>query len=351
MNTPNVDQSYARKVRLRQKKIKKSIFLSSLIIVCAALIVVYIAFFKKSNDTSGNTESDQTIILADFKTSDILSISYTLEDSDEVVLNYSSNTNTWTYSADKDYPINQSLVSQMASSIVSLTATREISDVTDLSQFGLDDPDIVVNVVYSGDKEYEYMVGDYNDYNKCYYYKISGSDSIYTVTDNISAYFKYDLNGLTQIDSLPTISDENIVSCVVTYPDGKTETYTDTDLLSLIPSLKLLEWIEYSPDESKLDEYGLSGTDAHIITVNYTEERSLAVDDASSEMSGSTITVDLSYQLKVGKKTEDETFRYVMYDNSKLLYKVDSSILEALILGVNNTAEADGIINDANENK
>ncbi len=75
--------------------------------------------------------------------------------------------------------------------IANLRIKTEIKNPDNLSQYGFDEPRVVVNIkTTNGD--YEIIIGGYNALEKAYYFKVSGSDSVYVTEEGSKLNYAFD---------------------------------------------------------------------------------------------------------------------------------------------------------------
>lgn len=103
----------------------------------------------------------------------------------------------WVYVGDETLNLMQSRLNTMAGKLTSVTAGNRIDNVTDMSQYGLEEPS---NVLHWETEQgsYTYNVGDYNSVAGLYYICEPGSDTVYAVTDSLGTGFDYSLEDLIE---------------------------------------------------------------------------------------------------------------------------------------------------------
>ncbi|MDE7223946.1 MAG: DUF4340 domain-containing protein [Acetatifactor sp.] len=103
----------------------------------------------------------------------------------------------WVYTEDETLNLMQSRLNTMAGKLTNIVAVNLISDVTDMSQYGLEEP---ANVLHWETEygSYTYNVGDYNSIASVYYICEPGSDTVYTVSASLGTGFDYSLEDLIE---------------------------------------------------------------------------------------------------------------------------------------------------------
>ncbi len=103
----------------------------------------------------------------------------------------------WVYAADPSLNLMQSRINSMAGKFTRIIARQTITDVTDLSQYGLEEP---VNVVHweTAQGSHTYNVGDYNSVGSVYYICEPDSNTVYAVTTSFRTGMDYSLEELLE---------------------------------------------------------------------------------------------------------------------------------------------------------
>lgn len=291
----------------------------------ALLIVVYAVVSPKLNKADAVTE-ETTVMLANFKPADMTALTYTKGDQ-TLSFVYDS---IWYLESDRGFPLNQETVSGMASVISAIPMSRSFNagEVSETDS-GLSNPGYTITASYSDGTEKTYRIGNYNSFNSNYYFSVEGDDNIYMIASGLTGYFDYTLLGLAAFDELPkltvdAIKSYDVVNAVTSF------NVTDTDLLEKLTAIYFNECVAYKPDAEMIDNFGL-GTTAPTMTVHYTVVKVIATEESSvSATAGVPVNYDMTF--RVGSLVEgDDTLRYVMFNDSPLIYTMDSDTMEALL--------------------
>ena len=86
--------------------------------------------------------------------------------------------------------LNQDTLESMLAQVMSLRANDRIEGVSDLSAFGLMQPEVSVTLTMADGSEYQLAFGDYNEMTGVYYLGLNGSDVVYTTPLNIKGSFQ-----------------------------------------------------------------------------------------------------------------------------------------------------------------
>ena len=332
--------------RRKKKRAKKLGRLAAMLAVCAALAVTYAVISPLlSDDDSQTGEIDETasISVTSYDESNVRQMSYTDGSGETVSLIFDEASSAWLYAGDPDYPVNQTTAAAMASAASAVSAVREITAPEAEDSYGLDSPVLTVSITFSDDSTVTYKVGDYNSYSQTYYMSVTGSDSVFAIESTLKTKFSYTLDDLIVLESLPS-NDLTFKSYTVTMPDGTENSYSDENLLALFEDLELTGWADYKPSDEEKTVYGRDNSLAVKMIVNCDESKSINTDE-NSDISNTSVSVAGTYTLTVGGYVLDEngenssSQRYLFYGDSPIVYKADSSILDALISGIADSSE------------
>jgi hypothetical protein len=236
----------------------------------------------------------------------------------------------WYLDGDRDFPVNQEKLAAMSTAISVIPMVRKFdaNEVSDTDS-GLLNPAYIISASYKDGSKVTYHVGNYNSFNDNYYFSIDGDDSVYMISSGLTACFDYTLLKLAAFDKLPTLTVDAIKSYDVVNPVTSFN-ITDAGLLEKLTALYFDECVAYKPDSKTLDSLGL-GSSAPTMTVHYTVVKGIATDE-SSVSSTAGVPVDYDMTFRVGSLSEnDDTLRYVQYNDSPLIYTMDAETMETLL--------------------
>mgnify|MGYP002626226077 CR=1 FL=1 len=107
----------------------------------------------------------------------------------------------WENADDAGCPIDNAAAGALARAAASVTASMAIDGVTELAQYGLDDPQLVV-MAAAGDAIVSYELGNGSITGE-YYMRVDGGDTVYLENGGLPAAFRKDLTELLDTESLP----------------------------------------------------------------------------------------------------------------------------------------------------
>ena len=314
----------AQKEETLMKKNRPAI-LFFIIALAALFIVIYAITAPKMKQPDAVTE-ETTVMLADFKPADMTALTYTKENR---TLSFAYD-NIWYLEDDRDFPLDQEKISGMSSAISSVPMTRSFgAEEISQSDSGLAEPAYTIAVLYSDGTNITYHIGNYNSFNNNYYFSIEGDDSIYMIASGLSVFFDYTLLELAVFDPLPNLTVDAISSYDVVNPVTSFNV-TDSDMLEKLTALYFDDCIAYKPDAQTLESFGLNDS-APAMTVHYTLVQGIATEEGSITSTAG-IPVDYDMTFRVGSRVEnDDTLRYVIFNDSPLIYTMDAATLETLL--------------------
>lgn len=371
---------------MAQKGKQKSFTLISLLLLIVILIVAYIAYNGEANETQESdtaedtADSEETLDLLTIEENDIAKLHYKNEGAD-ITLEYVGD--AWVMSGKEDIPVNETYTSSMVSTLTSLKATKQIGeDISDLSEFGLSEPALIIEVTLQDGSTNTIEVGDESPLGDGYYATLNGINTVYMVDSTLYSKFGYTESELIALEDGPTITSSNITYLLVKNKEGKnleisydegnvldysqsgmypyvmlqpydTTISADTtnvgNLFENYTTFDYLECVEYNSTD--LAPYGLDAPSAEI-TLKYYEEYEETTEDSNTdtdidegdtdigetdteedteETETKTITVDYTYTLYVGNKNEAGQY-YVKDSNSNHVYLMSASTVEDMIL-------------------
>lgn len=292
----------------------------------ALLVVIYALAAPKMNRQDAVTE-ETTVMLANFKPADMTGLTYTRG---EETLSFIYD-DLWYLKDDRGFPLDQQKVSGMNSAISAIPMARsfEAEEISEADS-GLTDPAYTIKVSYSDGTEKSYQIGNYNSFNSNYYFSVEGDDKIYMIASGLTGYFDYSLLELAAFDELPKLTVDAIKSYDVVNTVSSFNV-TDTKMLEKLTALYFYDCAAYKPDEQTLEKFGL-GASAPSMTIHYTVVKGIATEE-SSVTSTAGIPVDYDMTFRVGSPVEgDDTLRYVMFNESPLIYTMDAGTMEELLM-------------------
>lgn len=312
---------------------KKTVKLVSAVVVLGVLCAAYegVNFYVTSQEEKETEENDTSVDLVSLEADDITAVSFT---ADQNEVEFDKKDDSWTEKSDANFPVNQDTVDSAVKGVASLTADQEISDVEDMSQYDLDNPQNTITLT-TADGDTSLQIGMESSNNQYYVKKEDDDKNVYLVSSSSIEPFMGTLYDFAESGTFPSVTSATITDVKVdkensyeltqdadnlfwNVSDGKTTEKADTTkagtVTSAIGSLAYDKFVDYNcTDDSK---YGFDDPYA-VITVKYTEEEQ------------ETQTVEKTITIYVGDETGDD--RYVKVDNSKEVYTITKDSLTDIL--------------------
>lgn len=312
---------------------KKAVKLVSAVVVLGVLCAAYegVNFYVTSQEEKETEENDTSVDLVSLEADDITAVSFT---ADQNEVEFDKKDDSWTEKSDANFPVNQDTVDSAVKGVASLTADQEISDVEDMSQYDLDNPQNTITLT-TADGDTSLQIGMESSNNQYYVKKEDDDKNVYLVSSSSIEPFMGTLYDFAESGTFPSVTSATITDVKVdkensyeltqdadnlfwNVSDGKTTEKADTTkagtVTSAVGSLAYDKFVDYNcTDDSK---YGFDDPYA-VITVKYTEEEQ------------ETQTVEKTLTIYVGDETGDD--RYVKVDDSKEVYTITKDSLTDIL--------------------
>lgn len=160
------------------KKQKKQILI--LFVVLILLVVGYIVAINKVN----NIEILDTIDVISVIKTDTESVRNVSYIHDGVTMSFTKDSNgVWKLDGDDSFVPDADVMANIVSYATNLNARSKIEDPSELSEYGLDDPQYIVTFTDAAGVQQTYFIGDRFEVEGTYFAKVEGDDTIYTITD------------------------------------------------------------------------------------------------------------------------------------------------------------------------
>lgn len=312
---------------------KKTVKLVLAVVVLGVLCAAYegVNFYVTSQEEKETEENDTSVDLVSLEADDITAVSFT---ADQNEVEFDKKDDSWTEKSDANFPVNQDTVDSAVKGVASLTADQEISDVEDMSQYDLDNPQNTITLT-TADGDTSLQIGMESSNNQYYVKKEDDDKNVYLVSSSSIEPFMGTLYDFAESGTFPSVTSATITDVKVdkensyeltqdadnlfwNVSDGKTTEKADTTkagtVTSAVGSLAYDKFVDYNcTDDSK---YGFDDPYA-VITVKYTEDEQ------------ETQTVEKTLTIYVGDETGDD--RYVKVDDSKEVYTITKDSLTDIL--------------------
>ena len=132
--------------------------------------------------------------MLDVNSDDITSFSYVYEGETYA---FEKKDETWYYTDDHSLNLNQERIKAMILKVAPLKADQVIENVTDMSQYGLADPERTIQYE-TADRSVIINVGNLNSMTSQYYIAFPSEMKVYVVATNVVTGFNYTLDDLVE---------------------------------------------------------------------------------------------------------------------------------------------------------
>lgn len=315
---------------------------------------------QEDSDT-GDTTVDESVVLLDKSNVKDLSLS-------SVKISFGNTSHTISLTDDnlyivkgyEDLPLDQSLLSEVAESLLTVTATRLVLERPENPAdfgFGKADGEISVSATYSDNSTFSFTIGDLAPSKEGYYLRESGKEAIYLMDPTFCETMAYktdkyinrmlitapaaeestDTVVVRDVTLTGTVRPSTIFFQVVEQPDNAEETMvisgyaiqkpyfhavdSNSQLLSYstFTTLMASDVAKIRPTNADLAAYGLSNPYS-ACTVNLSLQRT-----TETKGEGDEIKTDISYHstfkytIKLGKTDKDGNYYGVVYAENELI--------------------------------
>lgn len=163
------------------------------LVVLAAVFLGIRQYNKNIASATSTTEDTQETVL-DVNSDDITSFRYVYEGETYA---FEKEDDTWYYADDHSLNLNQDRIKAMILKVAPLKADQVIENVTDMSQYGLADPERTIQYE-TADRSVIINVGNLNSMTSQYYIAFPSEMKVYAVTTNVVTGFNYTLDDLVE---------------------------------------------------------------------------------------------------------------------------------------------------------
>lgn len=265
---------------------------------------------------------------------------------------------TWVYDTDEAFPVDEERIDELLGVFEAFSAAFIIEDVTDYSQYGLDDPVCTIGIS-TGDTDYEIQLGDFSTMDSQRYVSI-GDGNVYLATADPLDYFDAALRDMIDNDEAPDFGTVEAIrfdgdqTCQIAYQEyteDSSYTYCSDDLyfvqqedamlpldtsrvegyLDSISGLSLTDYVTYNVTEEELAEYGLDAPELSV-TVTYVPEDSEQTAEFTLHISRDP-DEQAAAEAEDGEEdeTEEEITAYARVGESQIVYQITGDSYKALM--------------------
>ena len=170
-------------------KKKKLLPLALYVVLLVALLLVY--FVLRNHNETAEEDTDTVIQVLDVAASDVTSISFKIEEQEETFI---LKDNIWKLEKDESFEVDGDKLDSLVSAITGMTAIRKLEEVTDIGEYGLDQPvQTAVLTEQNGNTHTVYWGSSNASTSADYIYLDNQTDIVYTISYSVLESFSEDL--------------------------------------------------------------------------------------------------------------------------------------------------------------
>lgn len=289
---------------------KKSMNLITAVAVLVVLSGAYVGvktYVAKQEEKENAEEEEEKTQVFSISSEDVHSIKFVI---DKKEVTFEKNNDEWVKSDERDFPVDQDKLIEAIGSLNNVEADRVLDNVTDTTEYGLDDPTNTITITDKDGKETVLHVGMENASTSQYYVENGEDESkIYVVADSVFQPFMKTLYDYAKAGTFPVI-DSSTISNVTVDENDDSYTLTKDDNTGL--------WnIQDKDGAEKADSAKVSSLTSSIASIAYGSFVNYNCKDLSEyglDKPYGTITID--YQEKVEEKSDPSEDGDASEDNS-----------------------------------
>ena len=192
---------------MKSKKIKLTLSVAALVVLSVSYAGIKIYVRNQKEAESDVTDDTEIIYSAD---ADQINAIEFLTDGQETTFEKNED-GVWTCKREPEFPVNQSSIENLKGYLCELSSQRTLTDVENLEQYGLDDPQNIITVRTVDGDSFNLEVGEENTSVNAFYAKQKENDqTVYLISSSIIEEFSDNLYDYAQMDEFPFISSTDI---------------------------------------------------------------------------------------------------------------------------------------------
>lgn len=323
-----------------------------LLLVAVALCGGYLAVQHFSQKETVEAE-DVQISLLNAEADDVTGLAW---ETDGEAVTLKKQDGLWRLDGDDAFPVDQDAAQQLAQSVANLTASRRLTGVETLSDYGLEQPTFAVTVTLADGDWHLISQGSINALSGDAYVQVSGDSDVYITSDAPADAFDMGREDLLAMEPLPEIADvmqmdlstpegtqslRYIASGTDSYEDADTGRPMDADAVStFVDTLNAIAWtgcVSYDAGDEERIQFGLDEPTVEV-RVHYTVETASDADD------GETVAADGEYVLLLGGTSSDDGSVYAATAaDSAMVYTISSADAQAIYDAIDGGLESNRV--------
>lgn len=323
---------------------KRGLFIAGGAVLLCLLLGVYVLLKKNGTEEAAAVEEeDENEEIVSISGDEIANLTFELDGSE---VTWVKEEDGWYLSGDKEFPVDESKMTTLISSISSISAERTLEDVSNLKDYGLESPVNVIKVEKTDESTETIYVGSKNPSTGDTYICLNDKqDTVYTVGSDLGGTFSGGIYDFAVSEEYPSITGATITRIKADKKDNSYTLESNEDsstgwyitdgkkntkeadstnagtLQSTVAGLSYSGYYEY--DCQDWAAYGLDQPKMEL-TVDYTEQVEVQEDESED--------VEKSMVLYVGSLSEDGNY-YVRLGDSSEVHGMSQSSIDTLMNG------------------
>lgn len=179
------------------KKQRKQLILLVAVLVLLAAAVPGVRYLNERQEAEAAEAADaeqDSVVVIDAAYEDVVKFSYDYEGE---TYSFEKSEDTWHAAEDPSLSLKEYSIKNMLSGVAPFDALQVIENVTDFSQYGLDEPQRTISFETSS-ASYILHVGDHNTLTGTYYVCMPSEATVYVVEQTVVTRFNQTLEDLTE---------------------------------------------------------------------------------------------------------------------------------------------------------
>lgn len=333
---------------MKKRSFGLTVLLSLLVIVIVFYFVISNAVKKGGNGDNSAPAGDGIYI--DRQPSEVEKVTYRTGGSEFTVRR---DVSSYVLDEDPEFPLDTTTVAYILNAATRLTYVRRINpEGNDLTEYGLTDPQAVIDIVYDDSARLTLTVGNYNAYSDAFYCT-TGDGFVYLMGGEFCEAFVYKYSDLILHDRIETPQygfssvtkieiTGNEKSVVYELTDEENDiwkkngeegdfSYEAMEIYNELYKLTVDEWIAYNVEtEDEFDVYGLKKPDIRVVFTH------IEIEEIEIEGS-STVTKEHERQTAfligppTGESGETDVKRYFAFGGGSIVYVLHEECFEDTI--------------------
>ena len=317
--------------------------MKTMVIMLCAVVGIFVVYkmaqsmndAKEAREAAELAAQESELLIAEYDYRDAVALSY--QQAGGELISMEIQNSRWVYAEDPTLPLNQTTVAYMANALASMGAQSIVNlDGADTASFGLDDPAWTFSITYEDTNiprtEHTYVMGNYNEFGKGYYFQEVGVDKVYIIVEGLTQFFEYELREIVDAGTFPVLSADRFDSVDITVGDETRHLSGDDAADAFITISDLLlpaNYADHHINDETLQKYGL--VQPHT-TVSFNYKETVTVTDTAGATSSSTIEQIRGFKIHLGDTFEMNGESYTAYlaDGYTFIYFMPTSVANSI---------------------